>query len=96
MNVLIKGINQKNGMKEILFWRIDIIYYNIGFAQSMGVGTNSPDASAVLDITSTSRHFILILPAISILTMVAKPAGCARIKKQLITITVQAIRNDGC
>jgi hypothetical protein len=41
-------------MKKILFFTLVSIFANKIFAQNVGIGTTTPNASALLDITATN------------------------------------------
>ena len=45
-------------MKKLLVIVGFLIFGNIGMAQSVGIGTNTPDASAQLDISSTTKGLL--------------------------------------
>ncbi len=46
-------------MKKILFLLFFILPMADSFAQNIGIGTKSPDASAMLDVTSTSKGMLI-------------------------------------
>jgi hypothetical protein len=46
-------------MKRIIFFLIIVVTYQTTFAQNVGIGTTSPDASAKLDITSTTQGMLI-------------------------------------
>lgn len=58
-------------MKKILFFLLTILISQFIHAQSVGIGTTSPDASAALDVTSTNKGFLL--PQVSQTTRLAIP-----------------------
>ena len=46
-------------MKKILFFLGFILSMSDSFAQNIGIGTKSPDATAMLDITSSSKGMLI-------------------------------------
>ncbi len=46
-------------MKRIIFFLLIVATYQTTFAQNVGIGTTSPDASAKLDITSTTQGMLI-------------------------------------
>ena len=46
-------------MKVFLFIGLAIIQFNVLMAQSVGIGTLTPDSSALLDIKSTTKGFLM-------------------------------------
>jgi hypothetical protein len=58
-------------MKKIfLFATLALVISSSTFSQGVGIGTNNPDASAVLDITATNKG--LLIPRMSLNVEAAK------------------------
>jgi uncharacterized protein (TIGR02145 family) len=45
-------------MKRLNFLFLTFLYFNVSNAQNVGIGTTTPDASAQLDVNSTSKGFL--------------------------------------
>ena len=46
-------------MKKLILLTVTILWYVVGYCQNVGIGTITPDASAQLDISSTSKGVLL-------------------------------------
>jgi hypothetical protein len=59
-------------MKKIIFFFIAIIFLNQVHAQNVGIGTNTPNSNAMLEVSSNTKGFLL--PRTSTATRITIPA----------------------
>lgn len=87
-------MKKKNVLQQILLFFGIAIFANGLFAQSVGIGTITPDSSAALDITSPNNNKGLLIPRITLLDVgdqftIEKPAN------SLIVYNTGAILSQG-
>ena len=62
-------------MKQVLSAIISLLFLSsVGFSQNIGIGTNTPNQSAALDITSTNAGFLPPRMTFSERSAIANPA----------------------
>ena len=58
--------------KTLLIIQLILLFSCASFAQSIGIGTNAPDGSSILDITSSTKG--LLIPRMSTPSMLNIPS----------------------
>ncbi|MFT3679080.1 MAG: tail fiber domain-containing protein [Ferruginibacter sp.] len=61
-------------MKKLLSFLISCFLFIISYSQNIGIGTNSPNASAILDISSTNKGLLIPRMTAAQMNAVANPA----------------------
>ena len=62
-------------MKKIfLFATLALVISSSTFSQGVGIGTNNPDASAVLDITATNKGLLIPRMSLNAINAIPNPA----------------------
>ncbi len=61
-------------MKKILFLSVFVMLINQSYTQNIGIGTNSPNASAVLEIKSANKGILLPRMTTAVRNTIASPA----------------------